>query len=195
MAPIKTTPRAPWRDLFLDHISKMPSPEFVLSTLGPDPTGRFPVIPRARTCIFRGLWASLTPNEKNPVDKNPAAYETDCPTFTTDIRMEKASQIIASASDSVTLNIEQINGSGGGGPVEAVWWVNHDGIMTQWRLRGDAWVLAPDIDDNGKEMVDKTKSEVQKWMRIADEKGTQNWSWDREITAHYGNLAPGMRGM
>jgi len=31
-------------------------------------------------------------------------------------------------------------------------------------------------------------------MRVVKEEGKQSWSWEREITAHFGNLSPSMRG-
>ncbi|KAF2671584.1 hypothetical protein BT63DRAFT_422120 [Microthyrium microscopicum] len=187
-----TVPRAPWRDQFVEHVSKMKSPEFVLSTLGSDPTGRFKVIPRARTCIYRGMWGAMTPNDRNPAKKNPAAFESDCPTLTTDVRMEKVGEIFRPAVGTAT--DEDIHGCGGGGPVEALWWIKEEGIMTQWRLRGDAWIVAPNIDDKDNNKSEKTKEQIGKWTRVVDEKEVENWSWERELTAHYGNLAPGMRG-
>src|SRR5579871_5108804 len=85
---------APWKKTFLDHISRMPSPEFVLSTLAVAPSGSpTTCLPRARYCIFRGMWAELSRNKQNKAPENPRVYESELPTFTTDVRMEKIGQI------------------------------------------------------------------------------------------------------
>jgi len=86
---------APWRSQFLSHISKMTSPEFTFSTLHISPHGV--PSPRARTCIYRGLWSCLPDDERNKAERNPAIYESDMPMFTTDVRMEKAAEVIRSA--------------------------------------------------------------------------------------------------
>ena len=100
---------------------------------------------------------------------------------------------------------EQISGSGGGGPVEAVWWNKDKG--TQWRVRGRAYVVGPDIEsEEGKKNsgVRTVKSEVGKRMRVLSGGGQaegkedgegKEWSWERELTGHFGNCSPGMRGM
>lgn len=31
-------------------------------------------------------------------------------------------------------------------------------------------------------------------MRVVNEEGKERWSWEKELTAHFGNLSPGMRG-
>lgn len=188
---------APWREAFLEHVTqKMASPEFVLSTLTPAPKGSpTPYLPRARYCIFRGMWASLPENKHNDAPKNPPAFESDCPTLTTDVRMEKVGQVFSSSAGHAETD-EQASGSGGGGPVEAVWWVKDASI--QWRIRGEAFLVGPDIE-GGKETessgVRTTKSEIGKRMRLVDQSKEGEWSWEREVTGHFGNISPGMRGM
>ena len=143
------------------------------------------------------MWATLPENKHNDAPKNPAAYESDMPTFTSDVRMEKVPEIFGSSAGHAT-NREQASGSGGGGAVEAVWWVKD--MMTQWRFKGSAFVIAPDIegDETEKESsgVRTVKSELGKRMREAMEgKEKENeWSWNRELTGHFGNVSPGMRG-
>lgn len=168
------------------HISKLPSPEFVLSTLHPttanptsvvaDASGATPTsfVPRARYCIHRGFWASLPPNSQNEAEKNPPIYESDLFTFTTDKRMEK---------------VQDLESAGGeGGKVEAVFWVKD--VMTQWRIKGRAFVLG-----EGGEAEEGKRQQIRSWMRRTKDDGEEDgWSWDREITAHFGNLSPGMRG-
>lgn len=184
---------APWRAPFLKHISSLKTPTFGLSTLHPTPSidqlkstpplsAHIPAVPRARTCIYRGLWASgLPPNPHNTAPKNPAVYESDLPVFTTDARTEKAAEIL-DTSGTVSAGM-----TGGGGPVEAVWWAEEFG--TQWRLRGTAWVLGPDVEgEHGK----LAREVIGAKMRRTGQEG--EFSWTREITAHFGNLSPIMRG-
>ncbi|KAI9759753.1 MAG: hypothetical protein M4579_002138 [Chaenotheca gracillima] len=197
---------APWKPLFLSHLSKMPSPEFVLTSLhpsssakektppGPNPAGPGPVayVPRARYCIYRGMWAELPENKHNTAPRNPEGiYESALPTLTSDARMEKVPEVFATSAGKG--EPDQATGSGGGGPVEAVFWVKE--VMTQWRVRGEAFVVAPDIEDGDGESsgVRTVKSEIGQRMQLksGDEK---DWSWGTELTAHFGNLSPGMRG-
>ncbi|KAK3398701.1 hypothetical protein B0T20DRAFT_453418 [Sordaria brevicollis] len=204
-----------WLTPFLTHLTSLPpfSRSFTLSTLHPLPptfsststptpfSSTVPVVPRARTCIYRGLWAQLPPNDKNPASLNPPVFESDLITFTTDARMEKAAEIVDTASGK---QIEQGGGmTGGGGPVEAVFWIEsakdsetgeERKVMTQWRIRGSAWLLGPDVD--GPE-AEKVREVLKQRMRRAPGKRKEDeegWSWSREVTAHFGNLSPVMRG-
>lgn len=118
--------------------------------------------------------------------------------------MQKVGQLFATSAGHAQEE-EQVKGSGGGGPVEAVWWVKDVG--TQWRVRGEAFVIGEDIDDvgegGGRSGVRTVRSEVGRRMRRVDEGdgegkgegGEEEWSWGRELTAHFGNCSPGMRGM
>ncbi|PVH82101.1 hypothetical protein DL98DRAFT_488796 [Cadophora sp. DSE1049] len=193
-APPSTTGVAPWRPLFLTHISKMSSPEFVFSSLHPSPSKESPVpyLPRARYCVFRGMWAELPENKHNTAPQNERVYESDLLTITTDVRMEKVPEIFASSAGHG--DVSQSQGSGGGGPVEAVFWVKD--VMTQWRIKGEAFIVGKDIEGEGDESsgVRTVKSEVGERMRIVKEEGREAWSWAKELTAHFGNLSPGMRG-
>ncbi|KAK3391090.1 hypothetical protein B0H63DRAFT_131712 [Podospora didyma] len=156
---------APWRDLFLTHIASMqPAATLTLATTHPDAT------PRARTCVYRGLWGSLPPNERNPAPRNPeGVFESDLPVITTDARMEKAEEIGVL-----------------GGPVEAVFWAEDH--STQWRLRGDAYLLGR--DGGGKEVRGALAQRTRR-LPGGEEK---EWSWSAEVTRHFGNLSPVMRG-
>lgn len=129
---------APWRRLFAEHVATMQSPEFTLGTIRRVPASSgfglgdgkgSRITPRARTCIFRGLWASLPVNPKNNADLNPDWYESDLPTFTTDVRMDKMAELWEGQVDGAaeaeggahdTTSAPAYTGSGGGGPVEAV---------------------------------------------------------------------------
>lgn len=174
----------------------MDSPELVLSTLAAPSDSKSPTqyVPRARYCIFRGFWAELPENKHNDAKQNPRVYESDLPTITTDVRMEKVGELFGSSAGKAESD-DQVQGSGGGGPVEAVWWIKDEGV--QWRLKGYAYVVAPDIEsDSGSSGVRTVKSEIGERMRVV--KGMEgkegDWSWTKEITAHFGNLSPGMRG-
>lgn len=190
LASPATGAAAPWRALFLQQLGQMPMPLCAVSTLSSSDSK---TTPRVRNCVCRGLWASLPVNAKNPAPRNPATYESDLPVFTTDARMAKAAEIGLS-----------------GGPVEAVWWASEAG--TQWRVRGTAWLLGPDVESPTGAVA---RSAIQKHMRRRKDEGaatvastaasrtaaiaaatssSSGWSWSREITAHFGNLSPGMRG-
>ncbi|KAI0844072.1 pyridoxamine 5'-phosphate oxidase-domain-containing protein [Daldinia vernicosa] len=178
---------APWRQLFLEHVQTMASPEFTLSTIrktSSPSSGTVYYSPRARTCVFRGLFAGLPANPKNEAELNPDVYETDFPTFTTDCRMDKMAELFGTEETG-----EKLRGSGGGAPVEAVFWARETG--TQWRVRGKAYVLAPDVEDSeeGKRVISTLTARMRR--KDASQGG---WSFAREVTAHFGNMAPLMRG-
>ena len=161
---------APWRPQFETHLSKLPSPEFVLSTIHRSSSSAAP-LPRARYCIMRGFWANLPENKHNKAPQNPAIYDSDLLTFTTDVRMEKYEDL---SRDGVEK----------GGDAEAVFWVKD--VMCQWRIRGRAFVIG-----GGEEQEKPLREELQRRMRKL---GDGEWSWEKEITAHWGNLSPAMRG-
>ena len=171
----------------------MDSPEFVLATVTPAPKGSsVPYLPRLRYCIYRGMWAELPENKHNDAPMNERVYESEMPTFTSDVRMHKIPDIFASGPGHG--NESQSQGSGGGGPVEAVWWIKEVG--TQWRIKGEAFVVGNDIEGDGEESsgVRTVKSEVGARMRVVKEGGENSWSWATELTGHFGNCSPGMRG-
>lgn len=187
-----TSTAAPWRAQFLSDIEKMDQPSFTFTSLHPSPSSSSSsATPRGRTCILRGLWASLPSNDKNKAPRNPALYESDLPVLTTDARMDKVPDIFAPADGTTT------NGSGGGGPVEAMFWST--ATQTQWRLRGRAWVLAAgDVEDAASPGAADARAALRSRMRSrGDGEGDGDggkWSWEREIVGHFGNLSPGMRG-
>ncbi|ETI23165.1 hypothetical protein G647_04962 [Cladophialophora carrionii CBS 160.54] len=188
---------APWKKTFQDHLDKSggPSAEFVLATV--TPKGE----PRARTCIFRGFWATLPENEHNKLPRNPAVYESDCPTFTTDARMDKTYHVFATGKGHGDV-AQSRSGTGGGGPVEAVFWFKQ--TNTQWRIRGRCWLVAADDIEGGTPEAQNSgtmtvKAEVQRYMRTTtttrrEDADHQNWSWRRELENYFENLSPMMRG-
>ncbi|KAI0155001.1 pyridoxamine 5'-phosphate oxidase-domain-containing protein [Xylariaceae sp. FL1272] len=229
---------APWRQDFLSHISTMDSPEFVLSTIrrvtsppAAQRSGSIPHLfnnlyaPRARTCIYRGLWADMQRNSKNTAPENPKVWTSDCLTFTTDVRMDKMEELFEGSlvgeefggrggpqspttskvgeelweeelrlergkrtEKKVKSREDKVKGSGGGAPVEACFWMKEPG--TQWRVRGRAYVVAPDVESSveGGEVVGILKDRMR---RVGDD---GKWSFATELTAHFGNLSPAMRG-
>ncbi|KAI5199496.1 hypothetical protein AUEXF2481DRAFT_24915 [Aureobasidium subglaciale EXF-2481] len=188
---------APWKQAFLADLDKMDSPEFVFSSLTPAPKNSpTPYLPRARYCIFRGFWAELPENKHNNAPMNPRVFESEMPTFTSDARMFKVAQLFASGSGHAEKE-EQMQGSGGGGPCEAVYWIKETG--TQWRLKGEAFVVGPDIEGDSEQSKESSgvrtvKSELGSRMRIVDEGKQGDWSWNKELTGHFGNNSPGLRG-
>ncbi|KAK1640668.1 pyridoxamine 5'-phosphate oxidase-domain-containing protein [Colletotrichum phormii] len=182
---------APWRAPFLKNVTDMASPEFNLATIhssSSSSSASSSLTPRLRTVIFRGLWASLPVNPKNTADLNPPLYESDLLTLTTDARMAKVPDFLTNGKDSPQK-------SGGGGPVEACFWTD---AKVQWRIRGEAYLLGPDIDASTAlrshllaRMRSVTPADAK---RRREEDIPEDWSFSREITAHFGNLSPMMRG-
>lgn len=196
---------APWRARFLEHLSSMSEKSFTLSTLHPissmpppDSADYVPpVCPRARTVIYRGMWADMPVNSKNPAELNPKSLESDLLTSTSDARMEKVPEMLG--SHGLAQGKAEGAQSGIGGPVEAVFWM--DEVKTQWRIRGHSYIIGPDIDSSVHFPV---REALKQHMRPAseDSSGTKtenipkdaSFSFSRELTAHFGNLSPGMRG-
>lgn len=181
---------APWKAAFDSHLSKCgSSPEFYLATVNHEG------LPRVRTCIHRGFWASLPENSHNKLPKNPDVYDSDCPTFTSDARMSKVYDIFATGRGKGTLEQSQA-GTGGGGPVEAVYWIKD--IKMQWRIRGKCWIIAADdVEHEGDGDMQNSgtvtmKAVLQRYMRKTGE--VKDWSWRREVENHFGNLSPSMKG-
>ncbi|KAI4223483.1 MAG: hypothetical protein L6R36_005391 [Xanthoria steineri] len=192
----RPAPAAPWRSAFEAHMSEMPSPEFVFASLhaSPDPQTPTPYVPRLRFCIYRGMWSQLPENKHNDAPKNPRVYDSDLPTFTTDVRMEKVGELFGSSAGHASRD-EQVQGSGGGGPCEAVYWIKERGM--QWRMKGTAFIVAPDIEGQEESSGVRTvKSEIGGRMRVVEggEEKEKDWSWGMELTGHFGNCSPGMRG-
>lgn len=181
---------APWKAAFDSHLQKLgSSPEFYLATVSHEGS------PRVRACIHRGFWTRLPENAHNKLPKNAAIYDSDCPTFTTDARMSKVYDIFATGKGKGTLEQSRA-GTGGGGPVEAVYWVKD--VMTQWRVKGQCWIIgADDVEHEGEGDMQNSgtvtmKAVLQRHMRRTGEAG--EWSWKREVENHFGNLSPSMKG-
>ena len=146
------------------------------------------------------MWAELPVNPKNPAELNPEGiYETDLPTITSDARMEKIPELFQTgdphSAEKKSSNAGERQQSGPGGPVEAVFWASK--ARTQWRLRGHAFVIGPDIDS---ETAAPVRAALKRHMRSPQGKDesssppSSTWSFGRELTAQFGNLSPTMRG-
>lgn len=178
MASASGIPPAPWRSLFLEHVSKLDDPYMSVSTVAFDPRTGLP-IPRVRTCGFRGFFGELKLHHsaekqlKDEGEMNPSIYESDMIAFTTDVRMEKVEQL------------KETHGA-----IEVMFWIKE--VMGQWRLRGKAFI----IGDNGNEAGEKTaRSEIAKGLRKKSDDATDGeWSWEKEVTAYFANHSPLMRG-
>lgn len=190
MSHDRSVDAAPWKSLFLSHLEKQgASPEFYLATVNHESQ------PRLRACIHRGFWAGLPENSHNQMPKNPKVYDTDCPAFTTDARMGKVFDIFATGKGRGTLEQSRA-GTGGGGPVEALYWIKD--VKVQWRLRGRCWIIAADdLEHEGEGDMQNSgtvtmKAVLQRYMRKTGQAG--DWSWKREVENFFGNLSPVMRG-
>lgn len=202
---------APWRPALVSHLEGMDMPLMVLSTLHREqnadaaPSSQWTAetatfSPRARTIVYRGMWADIKPNPRNPAPRNPNVYQTDLLTFTTDARMEKVSELFpkpASASTPESLP------SCAGGIAEAVIWAAH--AKTQWRVRGRVYMVGPDIESDAaapvREALEAYMHRKKSGNTGKDGEGEErregdeaSWSWARELTLSFGNLNPVMRG-
>ncbi|KAM5476132.1 putative pyridoxal 5'-phosphate synthase [Microsporum audouinii] len=184
---------APWRSLFEEHVQVTGSPLLSLATVSRSPDGN--AVPRVRTCVLRGFFADLQlhPNAKRDMESasgsarekdygdtsylNPRKYESDMLTITTDARSEKVRHILASAGGEVS------------GPVECLFWSPK--AFAQWRIKGKAYIVGGDSSDP---VELKARQEIEKSMRFRGEGSDKPWSWETEITTHFANLSPGMRG-
>ncbi|KAL5355978.1 pyridoxamine 5'-phosphate oxidase-domain-containing protein [Aspergillus floccosus] len=170
------TPAAPWRPLLDTHLSQNSTTTLTLTTIDHDNSNR--PVPRARTCEFRGFWPnpSLHPSALDALHAqcggpNPAVYESDMLSLTTDVRMAKAPQL-----------------EGTGHVVEAVFWMKD--VMNQWRVRGTAYVLG---DPAGGAHEEAAREEVRKGMRRTQGE-EDGWTWERQVTSYFANHPPAMRG-
>jgi pyridoxamine 5'-phosphate oxidase len=90
------------------------------------------------------------------------------------------------------------SGTGGGGPVEAVYWI--PATRSQWRIRGKCWFISADNVEGPEQQNSGTvtvKSQVGRYMRPSkgnEDGNPSDWSWKLEVENQFENLAPMMRG-
>ncbi|KAF7596385.1 hypothetical protein BBP40_002129 [Aspergillus hancockii] len=167
--------QAPWRTLFQSHLTDNSSTSFTLSTVSHDAENK--PVPRSRTCEFRGFWpapklheSAVKALEDQGVGQNPAVYESDMLSLTTDIRMEKVRELASS-----------------GNVIEGMFWLADVG--NQWRVRGQAFVIG---DPKGGKLEERARGEIERGMRESGD--VSEWSWEREVTTYFANHSPAMRG-
>ncbi|KAI5849241.1 pyridoxamine 5'-phosphate oxidase-domain-containing protein [Tricharina praecox] len=178
-------PQAPWAPLLQSHIAHLKPCTFTLATqsTAPSPTSSLypspippplhqppPPSPRCRTLIHRGNLCRLPENTHNPLlHHNARVWDSDLPTFTTDARTSKVL-----GGDTT-----------GGQEVEACFWVAE--TQNQWRIRGRCFLLSEEEAVPPGEVTDRLRKREQGG-------GEGEFSWRKEVQAHFGNLAPAMRG-
>lgn len=174
--------RAPWRNLLTSHLDQTPGCEFSIATVGQDTHGRF--VPRVRTCGCRGFFPELELHPSGQKDMqqqvedggNPACYESDMLSFTTDIRMEKLPQLDSS-----------------GHAIEAMFWLKD--LMVQWRIKGSAFAIGSPLgEDDGREKA--SRGEIGNGLRVKEvpDDDVKKWTWERAVTKYFANHSPAMRG-
>lgn len=174
---------APWKDAFLADVQSMEGQEFAFSSLHQTQHSETFSAPRSRFCAFRCFWTELPPNPLNPAERNPNVFKSELPVFTTDVRTSKIEDLFEVDEDTKL--------SGGGGACEAVWWAR--GGLTQWRVRGQAFVIAPDIESSHSG-AQSARSSIALRMHQINSQAANEWSWATELTAIFGDLSPTKRG-
>lgn len=174
--------RAPWRDLLTSHLDKMPGYDFTIATVGHDVHGQ--PVPRVRTCGCRGFFPELELHPSGQKDMqqqvedggNPACYESDMLSFTTDVRMEKLSQLDSS-----------------GHAVEAMFWLKD--IMIQWRIKGKAFAIGSPLGE-GDSGEKASREEIGNGLRAKEtfDGDRKKWTWEKAVTKYFANHSPAMRG-
>lgn len=182
-APSVRYSQAPWKDAFLADVQSMEGQVFAFSSLHHRRYSETSSAPRSRFCAFRCFWTELSPNPLNPSERNPNVFNSELPVFTTDVRTSKIEDLFEVDEDPDL--------SGGGGACEAVWWAR--GSLTQWRLRGQAFVIAADIESSHSG-AQSARSSIALRMHQINSQAANEWSWATELTAIFGDLSPTKRG-
>lgn len=138
--------------------------------------------PRAVQALQEHAAGSSGDGTKSGTAINPLAFDSDMPTITTDVRMLKCPEMLANN------NVEIMAWTGP--PVAST--------NTQWRLRGRAFLLGSPqgLEDS----VERTAREgVARGMRRRKEEvdgaAEEAWTFEREVTAYFANMSPGIKGM
>ncbi|KAG0633285.1 pyridoxamine 5'-phosphate oxidase-domain-containing protein [Tuber brumale] len=195
----------PWKPLFLTHIETLKPPTFTLATTTTTPPSlpslnpfhdpqvpqplSHPPTPRCRTMIYRGLLTSLPPNPQNPLSNhNPPLYTSHLPTFTTDSRMTKTSELLSTSKPGESV------GTSVGEYVEAMFWF--ESTQNQWRMRGRTYLLAEEDVDETPAITDVLgRYLVPRNTGTSSEGGEKKeWTWKKEVQMHFANMTPALRG-
>lgn len=113
-----------------------------------------------------------------------SAAISDLLTFTTDVRSAKVPDLFGAATT-------DRRASGGGGRVEAVFWI--EGVRMQWRVRGDAWVVGPDIEGEGAG-AESVKRALGGWMRGGEAWKGWKGEWENQYEGMGWELKKGFAG-
>ncbi|CUS15868.1 unnamed protein product [Tuber aestivum] len=194
----------PWKPLFLAHIETLKPPTFTLATTTTVPPSHpslnpfhdpqtplppsHPPTPRCRTMVYRGLLASLPPNPQSPLSNhNPPLYTSHLPTFTTDSRMTKTSELLSTSRPGESTSTWV------GGYVEAMFWF--ESAQNQWRMRGRTYLLAEEDVDEARAITDVlARYLVPRDTGTPSEGEEKKWTWKKEVQMHFANLTPALRG-
>ncbi|OBU00520.2 hypothetical protein VE01_01407 [Pseudogymnoascus verrucosus] len=171
---------APWGPILHTHLTHLTPPTFTLSTLHHTPSLTPPYSPRARTCVFRGMFGS----GPRGAAKGPQTASSDLLTFTTDVRSAKVPDLLGPGQ-------EDRRASGGGGRVELVFWVKE--VNMQWRIRGDGWVLGPDVGGRG-EGAEAVKEALKGRLGEVGEEWGWEGEWERQFEGMGRELKKGLAG-
>ncbi|CCX32332.1 Similar to Uncharacterized protein YGR017W; acc. no. P53210 [Pyronema omphalodes CBS 100304] len=195
-------PQPPWKPLLIQHLGTLNPPNFALATISsnaaplnppfcppgamhPPPPSIPSLVPRVRTMIYRGFFGTLPANPHTPLpNHNPPIMTSDMLTFTTDARMTKTGEL----TPDHTSGGDATRGTCGGAEVEMCFWMEEP--QNQWRVRGRCYLLAEEDVDTSHEI----QEELKKRMEFSPEGDKDQWSWKKEVQAHFANLAPAMRG-
>ena len=117
---------APWKATFLLHLNAVQdaNAEAQLSLATVTTPSK---LPRVRSVGHAGFW-SVT------AAASATTFTSSCPTFVTDSRSNKVAHIFGQTDHLLDSSEVYGFGSGGGGPVEAVYWLQV--VKMQWRVRG-----------------------------------------------------------
>lgn len=181
-------PEAPWKRLFTDHVKSeggYPA-DFCLATIDDG-------IPRARILSQQGFISLPVLGSRNMhaemhAERESVRTSSDCPTFATAASSNKVAHIITSN------RIDQapytyVGHSGGGGPVEGVWWFKKS--RTQWRLLGNCYLLAShDSNTNLSDDSRHLRAAIARASRLPYNAYLQceDLSWESVIQDHYAGL-------
>lgn len=141
--------------------------------------------PHVRFCGHRGFWSVPVDN-----DHGLTSFQSDCPYFTTDVRMQKVRDIFG------TDDIDACRGSGGGALCEATYWIKED-VMTEWRVRGRAWILSYDDVEEASPAcgASKAREAILPYMKSKPQaSAVPPESWRQSVADVFRSLKPLNRG-
>lgn len=187
--------RPPWLSAFQSDLQKQAADgahaQVSLATVTTDH------LPRVRSIGHAGFWSIAT--TKGRVD-------SPCPTFTTDSRDNKVAHIFGKDETDRSLPGFDVfgRGSGGGGSVEAVYWLAK--VKMQWRLRGKCHLITDGAGDDNldsgqdnthdhqqrrQEGLTSSKAAIRPHLVSSDHDSIQDddSAWEAEVQGYYQRLS------